>query len=96
MQQARDGQGQALADVDRQEPAGYYQAPCTERSIEVNTAAIGSPVSVLVSARRDPFDSFAMSLGPVEHFLFDHCKYISLIHATVVINRGVLTNLLQM
>ena len=38
-------------------------------------AALFSPLSQLVSDRRDPFACCAMTLTPIDHFLLDHCKY---------------------
>lgn len=34
-----------------------------------------SPISLLASDRRDPFDIFARSFEPIEHFLLDHCEF---------------------
>lgn len=45
--------------------------------LEVALAAGPSPVSLLASHRRDPFDSSAIAFKPVEHFLLDHCMYLS-------------------
>ena len=33
-----------------------------------------SPTSLLAPDRRDPFQSFARSFQPMEHFLLDHCE----------------------
>lgn len=42
---------------------------------EIEQAGLPSPVSLLASDRRDPFQSFARSFKPVEHFLLDHCRF---------------------
>lgn len=43
-------------------------------AVETEKALRPSPVSLLASDRRDPFNSFARSLEPIEHFLLDHCE----------------------
>jgi len=41
---------------------------------EVEQSVLLSPLNLLASDRRDPFDSFARSFNPIEHFLLDHCE----------------------
>jgi len=41
-------------------------------TIETEAPFLPSPVSMLASDRRDPFQSFARSFQPTEHFLLDH------------------------
>lgn len=43
-------------------------------AIEIEKPVLPSPVSLLASDWRDPFDSFARSFQPIEHFLLDHCE----------------------
>jgi hypothetical protein len=49
-------------------PRGREQPTLTEELF------LPSPVSLLASDRRDPFQSFARSFQPIEHFLLDYCK----------------------
>ncbi len=47
-----------------------------QKAVELPRDANPSPMSLLSSGRRDPFDSFATSLRPMEQFLFDYCEFI--------------------
>ncbi|KAH8588157.1 hypothetical protein B0O99DRAFT_677626 [Bisporella sp. PMI_857] len=40
--------------------------------VETEKPVLPSPVSLLNSDRKDPFNVLARSLGPIEHFLLDH------------------------
>jgi hypothetical protein len=42
---------------------------------ESHPAVFPDPVDQLTSSRRDPFGCFARPLSPLEHYLFDHCKF---------------------
>jgi hypothetical protein len=43
-------------------------------SVEAEKPTLPSPISLLASDRRDPFNSFARSFKPIEHFLLDQCE----------------------
>jgi len=49
-------------------------------AVETEQPVLPSPRSLLASDRRDPFQSFARSFEPVEHFLLDHCKSLHHFH----------------
>lgn len=42
---------------------------------ESHPAVFPDPVDQLTSSRRDPFGCFARPVSPLEHYLFDHCKF---------------------
>lgn len=48
--------------------------PILGSTVGIEQSILPSPMSLLASDRRDPFDSFGRSFKPVEHFLLDHCK----------------------
>ncbi|KAI9735740.1 MAG: hypothetical protein M1818_006348 [Claussenomyces sp. TS43310] len=71
------------AEKGRQEPEGTQEAlgrsiaprssvQPTPTAVETEQLVLISPVSLLASSRRDPFQSFARSFKPIEHFLLDH------------------------
>lgn len=69
-QPLRDTQG----GEDRSIIATSGVQPVPDDMIVVEQSILPSPMSLLASDRRDPFDSFGRSFKPVEHFLLDHCK----------------------
>ncbi|OBT67372.1 hypothetical protein VE03_03055 [Pseudogymnoascus sp. 23342-1-I1] len=46
--------------------------PILDNTVEIEQSIIPSPVSLLASDRKDPFNSFGRRFKPVEHFLLDH------------------------
>jgi hypothetical protein len=46
----------------------------TFHAVETEKAVLPSPITLLASDRRDPFNSFARSFEPIEPFLLDHCE----------------------
>jgi hypothetical protein len=74
------------ASKARQEPKGTQSSedrriiatsgmqPIPDDMIVVEQSILPSPMSLLASDRRDPFDSFGRAFKPVEHFLLDYCK----------------------
>lgn len=43
-------------------------------TVDIDHSILPSPMSLLASDRRDPFNSFGRPFKPVEHFLLDYCK----------------------
>lgn len=48
--------------------------PILDNNVGIEQRILPSPMSLLASDRRDPFESFGRAFKPVEHFLLDHCK----------------------
>lgn len=48
--------------------------------IETEEPLLPSPISLLASDRRDPFQSFARPFQPIEYFLLDHCESLHHLH----------------
>jgi hypothetical protein len=54
-------------------------------AIKTEELVLPSPVSLLASDRRDPFNSFARSFEPIEHFLLDHCEHLHPFHCSLLL-----------
>jgi hypothetical protein len=54
-----------------------YSVLSAFNAVVTEKGGLPSPVSLLASDRRDPFNSFARPLEPIEHFLLDHCESLS-------------------
>lgn len=52
----------------------------TPNAVEEEQSALPSPLGLLASDRRDPFDSFVRPFHPTEYFLLDHCKSLHRFH----------------
>lgn len=49
--------------------------PILGNTADIDHSTLPSPVGLLASDRRDPFDSFGRSFKQVEHFLLDYCMF---------------------
>lgn len=54
--------------------------PILDGTVDTEQSIFHSPVSILASDRKDPFESFGRPFKPVEHFLLDHCKSFHRLH----------------
>jgi len=71
---------QTTRSLNKVDKRGSLQPPPSSELTTWNTTStvekqyLPSPVSVLSSDRRDPFQCFAKPFEPIEHFLLNHCK----------------------
>lgn len=67
----------------------------TSKKVKVGAelATLPSPVGMLASDRRDPFESMSSPLRPAEHFLLDHCRCSlpTIVLGRVALNSRILT-----
>ena len=62
-------------EVEMRDGRGYRSTKNSRGlSINMEVATLPSPVGLLSSDRRDPFESMSSPLMPAEHFLLDHCR----------------------
>lgn len=80
-----DYQASKIIPEDSQEVKGQGTTAMSSvlsasNTVEAERLVLPSPVSLLASDRRDPFQSFAKPFERIEHFLLDHCESLNPFH----------------